>query len=95
MSMKIPSLDPETGQLEFPCELTIKAMGLTEPEFELVVVEMVRVHCPNLGEDAVSTRPSKGGKYQSVSVLVNAHSREQMDALYRDLTSHPKVLMAL
>lgn len=93
--MTLPRLDPDTGMLEFPCELTIKAMGLAEPDFELMVVELVRVHCPDLGENAVSTRPSKEGKYQAVSVLVNAQSREQMDALYRELSSHPKVLMAL
>lgn len=93
--MTLPRLDPETGLLEFPCELTIKAMGLAEPAFELLVVELVRSHCPDLSEDAVSTRASKGGKYHSVSVLVNAQSREQMDALYQALTSHPKVLMAL
>jgi putative lipoic acid-binding regulatory protein len=55
----------------------------------------VRTHVPNLGEGAVSTRPSSGGKYLSVSVRVQAQSREQMDALYRDLSGHQRVLMVL
>lgn len=93
--MTKPTLDPETGLLEFPCELTIKAMGLAEPEFELLIFDLVRNHCPHIGEGAISARPSKGGKYLAVSVLVQAQNREQMDALYRELTAHPKVLMAL
>lgn len=93
--MNTATLDPETGQLVFPCVLSIKAMGLAEPDFELLVVELVRNHCPNLSEAAVTTRPSKGGKYLAVSVLIEARSREQMDAIYLELSAHPKVLMAL
>lgn len=95
MNMKKATLNSETGRLEFPCELCIKVMGLAEPEFELLVVELVRTHCPDLGEGAVTTRPSKGGKYLAVSVLVQASSMAQMDALYLELSAHPKVLMAL
>ncbi len=86
---------PEEGLLEFPCEITIKAMGVATEDFEFLVVELVRNHAPQLGENAVRSRPSKGGKYLSVSVSVQAHSRAQMDAIYRDLSAHDKVLMAL
>lgn len=87
--------DREEGLLEFPCEIMVKAMGLADDDFELLVVELVRTHVPDFGEGAVSTRPSSGGKYLSVSVRVRAQSREQMDALYRDLSGHQKILMAL
>ncbi len=87
--------DQEESLLEFPCEIVIKAMGLADDQFELLVVELVRAHAPNLGENAVSTRPSKAGKYLSVSVKVMAESRAQMDAIYQDLSAHDKVLMAL
>jgi putative lipoic acid-binding regulatory protein len=81
--------------LQFPCEITIKAMGLADEDFELLIVELVRCHTPNLGENAVRSRSSRGGKYLSVSVTVQAHSRAQMDAIYQDLSAHDKVLMAL
>lgn len=81
--------------LSFPCEIMVKAMGLAEEEFEHLVVQLVRVHAPNLGENAVTSRPSSGGKYISVSVRVRAESRAQMDAIYQDLSAHHKVLMAL
>lgn len=86
---------PQQGLLEFPCEITVKAMGLACAEFELLVVELVRNHAPNLGENAVRSRSSRGGKYLSVSISVQAHSRAQMDAIYQDLSAHDKVLMAL
>jgi len=87
--------DRQEGLLEFPCGIMVKAMGLADDEFELLVVELVRAHVPDLGENSVSTRPSSAGKYLSVSVRVQARSREQMDAIYQDLSAHQKVLMAL
>lgn len=86
---------PAEELLTFPCDITVKAMGLADEAFEALVVGLVRTHAPNLGENTVSTRPSRGGKYLSVSVRVRAESRIQMDAIYLDLSAHHKVLMAL
>ncbi len=81
--------------LEFPCHFPIKAMGLSDQHFESLVVSLVRKHAPELGEDAVKTVDSKGGKYLSVTVTVLATSREQLDDIYRELTACEQVLMAL
>ena len=40
-------------------------------------------------------RPSSAGNYISVTCVINATSKEQLDALYRELTSHPDVAMVL
>jgi putative lipoic acid-binding regulatory protein len=81
--------------LEFPCDFAIKAMGRDEPGFDLLVVELVRRHAPDLHEGAVSSRLSKGGKWVSVTVNLQAQSKSQLDAIYQDLTAHEKVVMAL
>lgn len=81
--------------LEFPCQFAIKAMGKNTNNFDLVVVEIVRRHVPDLGESAVSSRPSKAGTYTAVTVMIEASSRAQLDAIYQGLTDHPDVLMAL
>ena len=81
--------------LQFPCEIAVKAMGRADDEFEAIVVEIVRRHVADLGEGSVSSRRSSGGKYLSVTVRVNAVSREQMDALYRELSAHQAVACAL
>lgn len=87
--------DENQSLLEFPCEIAVKAMGHNHPEFELVVVEIVRRHFAGLGEGAVNTRASRGGKYISVTVKVEAQNRPQIDALYRELSAHEAVVMLL
>jgi hypothetical protein len=88
------SADEET-LLEFPCDFPIKVMGRAEPGFDLLVVELVRRHAPDLGEGAVTTRASRGGKWISVTVMLRAESKSQLDAIYLELTAHEKVVMAL
>lgn len=85
----------EETLLEFPCQFPIKAMGKANVELDLLVVEIVRRHVDDLHEGAVTTRPSKDGNYMSVTVVVEATSKRQLDAIYQDLTGHPHVLMAL
>jgi putative lipoic acid-binding regulatory protein len=81
--------------LTFPCEFPIKAMGKSSPELDLQVVEIVCRHVSNLREGAVSMRPSKGGKYTSITVTIEATSKQQLDAIYQDLTDCPAIIMAL
>lgn len=86
----------ETESLfEFPCDFPIKAMGKNGADFDAIVVEIVRRHVSDIREGAVTTRPSKAGTYLSVTVMIEATSREQLDAIYQSLTDHPEVLMAL
>jgi putative lipoic acid-binding regulatory protein len=82
--------------LEFPCEFSVKAMGLsTHPDFEALVLEIVSLHVPNLTAQNCRTRQSKNGKYLSVSVTFQATSKTQLDAIYYTLTDHTDVVMSL
>lgn len=81
--------------LEFPCSFSIKSMGHASIDLDLIVVEIVRRHAPDLGEGCVSTRLSKGGKYVSVTVTLEAQSKQQLDAIYQDLTDCEHILMSL
>lgn len=85
----------DTYPLEFPCEFTIKVFGLATDAFELEVMTLTRKHVTDLREDALATRYSRDRKYLALSVTFTAHSREQLDSLYRDFTNSPRVLMAL
>jgi uncharacterized protein len=40
-------------------------------------------------------RPSKNGNFVSVTATINAQSKAQLDAIYRELSADPQVLMAL
>ncbi len=81
--------------LEFPCQFPIKAMGKSRDDFDAIVVEIVRRHVSDISEGAVTSRASKAGTYTSVTVMIEATSREQLDAIYQGLTDSPDVLMAL
>ena len=85
----------EETLFEFPCQFPVKAMGKADLELHLLVLEIVRRHAPDTKEDAVTTRPSKDGNFIAVTVMVEASSKKQLDAIYQDLTDHPHVLMAL
>ncbi|MCK9620511.1 MAG: DUF493 domain-containing protein [Methylobacter sp.] len=85
----------EETLLEFPCRFPIKAMGKANLELDLLVIEIVRRHAPDISEGAVTTRPSKGGNYIAVTVIVEATSKPQLDAIYQELSDHPHILMAL
>lgn len=86
--------DQET-LLEFPCRFPIKAAGKAGQDFDTLVVEIVRRHAPDLNEGAIATRQSSGGKWVSVTVVIEATSKAQLDAIYRDLSAHDKVVWAL
>jgi hypothetical protein len=93
-SQAIPSMTEET-LLEFPCQFPIKAMGKSDLELDLLIIEIVRRHVDDVNEGAVTTRPSKDGNYIAVTVIIEASSKRQLDAIYQDLSDHPHVLMAL
>ncbi|MGJ0489279.1 YbeD family protein [Methylobacter sp.] len=88
-------MSEEQSLLEFPCQFAIKVMGRTSPDLDVLVVEIVRRHSPDLREGAVTSRPSKAGNYTAITVMIDASSRQQLDAIYRDLTASPHILMAL
>lgn len=81
--------------LEFPCDFPIKAMGLSRPGFRELVVEIVGNHVAFVSEHAVKSASSATGKYTSVTVLITASSRVQLDRIYQELTDCEDVIMAL
>jgi len=81
--------------LEFPCAFPLKIMGRTEDGFAQTVLDIVLRHVPDFDSASMEMRASRQGKYLSLTCTVNATSREQLDALYRELSAHPLVVMVL
>ncbi len=86
---------PEAKGLEFPCRFPLKTIGKNNSDFESVVVEIVRRHVRELKDEEISSRMSRDGKYLSVTTTFTAESREQLDGLYYELSSHEQVMMVL
>jgi putative lipoic acid-binding regulatory protein len=87
--------EDEESLLKFPCEFPIKAMGRATPELEIAVLEIMHRHVPDLGEGAVRTRESRNGNYVSITVTIQARSRDQLDAIYMELTSCEHIVFAI
>ena len=87
--MENPSL------IEYPTDFPIKIMGRREPRLVQSIVEIVQRHAPDFDATTVEMRPSKKNNYLSVTCTVRATSREQLDALYRDLCDHSAIVMVL
>ena len=81
--------------LEFPCEFPIKMMGRDSAEFRATARGIVEKHVGEVADDAVQASLSRNGRFVSVTVTITATSKRQLDDIYRDVTAHEDVLMAL
>ena len=93
-AMNLPD-DPQPSLLTFPCVFPMKVMGRREDGFAQMVSETVMRHAPDFHPDTIEMRSSRNGRYLSLTVVINAKSREQLDALYMELSKHPMVIMVL
>nr|MBF0684218.1 DUF493 family protein [Pseudomonas sp.] len=81
--------------IEYPSDFPIKVMGKSRPDFAQVLTAVVMQFDPGFDPATVEMRPSKGGNYIGLTFTVRATSREQLDDLYRALTSHEMVAYVL
>lgn len=88
-------MQSEASAIEYPCDFPIKVMGTTQPGFAQTVADIVRRHAPDFDPSTLEMRSSREGKYLSLTATIRATSREQLDALYRELGDHPMVVMVL
>ena len=97
--MTSPSSPPENPHTEsliaYPSLFPIKVMGTKADGFVHAVTQIAEQFDPAFDASTLELRESKGGTYLGVTVTVTATSREQLDALYRALTSHPMVKVVL
>jgi uncharacterized protein len=93
MTMSQPQ-QPES-LLTFPCVFPIKVMGRRQDDFAQVITDIVLKHAPDFHPETIEMRSSKQARYLSLTVTINARSREQLDALYSELSKHPMVTMVL
>ncbi len=86
---------PVDSLIEYPSDFPIKIMGVMQDAFAQTMVDVVVRHDPAFHAGKMEMRPSAKGTYLSLTVTVRATSREQLDNLYRELSSHPMVKVVL
>ena len=84
-----------TSLQEFPSEFPIKVVGRQDADLRAVTQPLIERHTGPLADDRGRTRTSGDGNFLALTYTVTATSREQLDAIYRELTACKLVLMAL
>jgi putative lipoic acid-binding regulatory protein len=87
-------MEPES-LIEYPTDFPLKVLGKTQTGFAQAILEIVKRHAPDFDETTIGMRPSREGKYLSLTFVIRATSRQQLDALYQELSDHPMVQWAL
>jgi putative lipoic acid-binding regulatory protein len=86
---------PEPSLIEYPCAFPIKVMGANVAGFVEAVACIVQQFDPGFDAATIEQRESRAGNYLGLTVTVTATDREQLDELYRTLSSHPMVKFVL
>jgi uncharacterized protein len=84
-----------TAEQHFPSDFPLKVMGRHDSNLRALTQAIVEKHAGPIAESQVKTRTSADGNFLALTYTVNAKSREQLDAIYRELTACKSVLMAL
>jgi uncharacterized protein len=94
-------LEPASGKphtdslIEYPCRFPVKVMGAKVEGLVHAVSMIARQFDPGFDASTIELRESKAGNYLGITITVNATSREQLDELYRTLSTHPMVKVVL
>ena len=93
--MSMAEIPPEQSLIEYPSAFPIKVMGAQVDGFVDAIVNVAQQFDPAFDPATVEQRPSSGGKYLGLTLTITATSREQLDELYRTLSTHPMVKVVL
>ncbi|MBS0399643.1 MAG: DUF493 domain-containing protein [Proteobacteria bacterium] len=81
--------------MEFPATFPVKVMGRQGSDLARIARDIVERHAGRLDESRISERPSAAGNFLALTFVIEAQSRQQLDAIYRELTACELVRMAL
>lgn len=93
----MPSTESPSGEslIKYPCKFPIKVMGDKVDGLVHAITVVAKAFDPAFDASTIELRESKGGKYLGVTITITATSREQLDELYRTLSTHPMVKVVL
>ena len=87
--------EPDASPYNFPVDIPLRVMGRNDDDFAALVLELVSQHVPGVSEEALRFRPSSKGNYVSITITCRVESRAQLDAVFKALSSHERVLLVL
>jgi uncharacterized protein len=81
--------------LEFPCPFSIKVFGNSNCDLMTIVHGIITPIYGPIALEAFTSKPSKQGKYQAITIAIEAQSQKQLDEIYLALSQAPQILMCL
>lgn len=90
-----PAAPRAESLIEYPSRFPIKVMGHKVDGLVHAITMMAKQFDPEFDATTIELRESKGGNYLGVTITITATSREQLDELYRTLSTHPMVKVVL
>jgi uncharacterized protein len=93
--MSKPVVPPSESLIEYPSSFPIKVMGPKVDGFVHAVTMIARQFDPTFDAATIELRDSRAGNYLGITITIHATSREQLDELYRTLSTHPMVKVVL
>ena len=81
--------------IEFPCDYPIKVLGSAVPELHQHVLQVMDTHAPGFDRSKIAIRDSSKGKWQSITVVIKATGKPQLEEIFADLKTSSRVKMVL
>jgi uncharacterized protein len=81
--------------IEYPSAFPIKVIGANVEGFVDAVARVAKAFDSGFDETTIEQRPSKADNYLGLTLTITATSREQLDEIYRTLSTHPMVKVVL
>lgn len=87
--------EQEAPQIEFPCEYPIKVLGAAHPELNAHVLSVMETHAPGFDQAKITVRDSSKGSWQSITVVIIATGKPQLEVIFAALKTSARVKMVL
>jgi putative lipoic acid-binding regulatory protein len=88
-------IDETNTPVEFPCRWPVKAMVSAGEDSLREVLGVIARHADLPDDDDVRIRPSRHGRFESITVVVEAHSRRHLEIIYTEIRALEAVKMTL
>ena len=87
--------EQEAPKIEFPCDYPIKVMGEAQVELHEHVLQVMDTHAPGFDRSKITIRDSSKGRWQSITLVITATGKPQLEAIFADLKTSRVVKMVL
>lgn len=70
-------------------------MGVNSPTFLKEIREITLKNFPNIEQEKISHKMSKGNNFLAITVTVFVENQKMLDSFYKEIMKHPEIKMVL